>query len=220
MEDEDDTESDTQNPIQPETPTTDTTPETSGQQGEPARTFTQAELDRIVADRIKRAENSATSKLLGELGVEDAAKAKALLDAEKARKEEEMSEIEKLQAQLAEKEAAIETANAAVEAAKQQRITDQRNAALRKAIAAANPVDEDAVFSLILTGDLTGVVDQEGGINEDAIKTVVEGLKTSKPTLFIAPTGGSPSNRGGTNPQPNAERKKSIQEQMRKKHGG
>ena len=218
--DEDDTESDTHNPIQPETPTTVTTPETSGNDGgQSEATLTQEQVNRIVTEQKKRAKDSGYKELLAELGVDDVAEAKGLLAAEKQRQQDEMSEVEQLRVQLAEKEAAIETANAAVEAAKQQRITDQRNAALRKAIAGANPVHEEAVFNLVLADDLEGVVDAEGNINADAITTLVEAMKTASPELFIESTPGVPSNRGGKNPAPNQKKVAAMQEEISHKYG-
>ena len=80
---------------EPEAPTEPTTT------AEPAKTFTQEELDKVVADRLAR-----EKKKLEKFADYDDLKTKLseFESAEQKRKEAEMTELEKLQAKLAEKE--------------------------------------------------------------------------------------------------------------------
>lgn len=84
-----------------------------GTQAEEKRTFTQSELNAMFADRAKQAKQSGVAELLKELGVENAdAIKKVLKDAEKAKKDQ-MTELEKAQAEAADYKAKIEAAEAA-----------------------------------------------------------------------------------------------------------
>lgn len=91
----------------PQYPTPEAPPSDGHGAGAPPeqRTFTQAELDALFADRANRAANRAQAELLAALGVEniDAAK-KAIADADKARKAQ-MSEAEAALAELTETKA-------------------------------------------------------------------------------------------------------------------
>lgn len=98
------------------------TPPASGGQQPPADPpkFTQADVDRLLGDRAKRAEESTQKQILEALGVsslDDLKKIKE--DADKARKSQ-MSELEKAQNEAKEAQAKIDKANADREAALQQ----------------------------------------------------------------------------------------------------
>jgi hypothetical protein len=59
--------------------------------------FSQADLDRIVGDRAKRAGEAAIAKLLQDLGVEKPEELKARIEAQRKAEDEKKSELEKLQ---------------------------------------------------------------------------------------------------------------------------
>lgn len=94
-----------------------------------AQTFTQADVDRIVGERAKRAEASAVGELLKGLGVEKADDLKALVDAARKSESDKLSETEKAQKRIEGLEKAIETAKAeakaAIEAANEKLLQSQ-----------------------------------------------------------------------------------------------
>ena len=93
------------NPQPTDAPQEPTQPETS--QGEHEgqntsdKTFSQSDVDRIVGERAKRAAEAERKRFLEDLGIDDFDSIKTLLTAEQQRKEAEMSEVEKLQKQIA-----------------------------------------------------------------------------------------------------------------------
>lgn len=76
------------------------------------RKFTQADLDRIVGERAKRAEESAVNKLLESLNVKSADELKGVLDAFKKQEDEKKSELQKAQDTAAKTKAELEKARA------------------------------------------------------------------------------------------------------------
>jgi hypothetical protein len=66
-----------------------------------AKTFTQDELDKLMAERAKRASKTAVKEFLEELGFEKPDDLKALVTAAKTKADSEKTEIEKLSATLA-----------------------------------------------------------------------------------------------------------------------
>lgn len=142
----------------------------------PERTFTQAELDRMVRDRLKRErEKYADYDELKEL----AAKAKQLEDAEK-------SELEKLQARLAETERLAKERETQLKAERQARLV----ARIAGTLGGIDPYD--ANFTLATQG-----VDPDGADAETDIKDILTGLKEAKPYLFRSKSSGvEPFNPG------------------------
>ncbi|MNV17754.1 hypothetical protein D3C71_1085510 [compost metagenome] len=154
------------------TPTPEPTPE-------PEKTFTQAELDRIIADRLARANK----------GREDYDDIKAKLaeieKAEEERKKAEMTAAERLEAEKAEALKAAEDAKAerdkALTAANQRLIKAEF-----RAIARELNIRTDALDDAYVLADLSVVkVDDDGNI--DGVKDVVEALLTNKPFLADQP---------------------------------
>lgn len=138
------------------------------------KTFTQEDLDRIVGERIARAERDAkkaaqdalTDKLGGATLEDLLAAHKAQADAEDAAKTE---------AQRLRDEAAAEKATAAEERAAAAR--ELHDARLYRALTAAG-VPDDAVGTIN--------VDVEVGATVEDIKTAVDALKVKVPALFGA----------------------------------
>lgn len=152
-----------------------------GQQGQPApATFTQEQLDAILADRLERAKTKTKADLLGELGIEDVATAKKTLTDAQAAHEAQMSELEKAQAQIVEVQAQAAQATTEAEAIKAQ----AAEALLKAAIIsqAGNFNDPNDAWSFI---DRSKIEVQE----DDSYKGIDEALKTlieAKPYLVKA----------------------------------
>jgi hypothetical protein len=156
--------------------------------GKGEKTFTQAELDEILAKRLKRDK---------EKQAETDEKLKRLEEFEKAeeeRKKAAMSEAEKLKAEK--EEADKKAQEAADQAKKAQETANQRiiNTEIRSIARSLNANDPNDVLALL---DKTGIeMDDEGNVKgvEDALKA----LKESKPWMFKQVVGADAS--GGSKP--------------------
>jgi len=161
--------------------------------GQTKVTFTpeqQAELERILGERLSRAERTAAKKALEarakELGFESAEAMEAALKAYKDAQDAQKTEAEKLREAL---EAEKAKAKSAAEQAKRALI----KAAFAEAAIAANLVSVDDAF---LLADLSNVeVSDDGTVT--GVKEAVEKLAREKPYLVKQ---GGPGGVGGGNP--------------------
>lgn len=165
---------------------------------EAPKTFTQDELDRVVAERVARERKKAEKYANYD---ELQTKLTALEATEEARKKADMSDAERLESEKAEalkKAQESEERSTARETAANQRIIN----AEFKALARDNNVPADRIAAALKLADLSGVtVDDEGnpqGI-EDAVKALVDAnpylVEVAKPK----PIGGG---GGGSDPLP------------------
>ncbi len=81
--------------------------------GEGEKKFTQADLDRLLGERAKRAEASATTELLKKFGVEKVEDVQTALDEFKKLKDAQKSELEKAQQEAKDAQAKIDAAEKA-----------------------------------------------------------------------------------------------------------
>lgn len=180
--------------------TPDTSQGTANNEGATEATFTQAELDRIVGERAKRASEAAISKLLQSLGVENVEQAQSTFEDAKKRREAEMSELEKAQAQI---EAAQKQAKEALEAKQsleQTIIANGRKQAFLKAVADGGGSNADDLFILVnakRANDFTAVFDEDTSPNEAKMKQFIKQVQNDFPTYFGTSGAGSPSNNNG-----------------------
>ncbi|PAD91626.1 phage scaffolding protein [Shouchella clausii] len=173
-----------------ETETTVEEPENNPKDTEQSneKTFTQADIDRILADRLEREKKKQA---------ETAERLKKLEEYEKAeeeRKKAEMTEAERLKAEKeeADKKAAeaAEEAKKALEAAN-KRIIDTEIRAIARSLNANDPSD---VLALM---DKSGVeISEDGSVK--GVEEAVAALKEAKPWMFKAPVGADAA--GGSNP--------------------
>lgn len=80
--------------------------------GDPPKTFTQEQVDNIIKDRLTRAEESATTKLLEAIGVKTVDELKTSLKDFKKIQEDKLSEQQKMDRDLKEAQTKAETAEA------------------------------------------------------------------------------------------------------------
>lgn len=156
----------------------------------------QAEVDRIIAERLSRANNTAAKKALEDqakaLGYESYAAMEAAAKAYQAAKDKEKSDLQREQEA---KQAAEAKAAQAEERAKQAYI----KASFVAHAATANLVDVEDAFRL---ADLSDVTVKDDGTVE-GVKEVVEALVKAKPYLVksgagtVPPAGGNPARGGG-----------------------
>ncbi len=155
------------------------------------KTFTQDELNEIIAKRVER-----ERKKQAELD-EKLKRLEALEKAEEERRKAEMSEAERLKAEK--EEAAKKAEEAAEQAKKAQETANKRilNTEIRSVARALNANDPNDVLALLDTSTIE--IDENGDVKgvEDAVKA----LKEAKPWMFKQPIGADAV--GGGNPNKN-----------------
>lgn len=174
------------------------------------RTFTQAELDAILSDRLKRAQDSTQKTFLTSLGVESLDDVKTALSEFQKLKDSQLSEAEKLQKELDTQRAAAEKARTEADTAiAQANERLMRAAVIAEASKSDYGVHEDARADVWLFIDKEAIKLNDSGEFDgigDAIKKVLE----SKPYLkedTAVKGGGTPSRLSKTKRPPNLDKK-------------
>lgn len=196
-----------------ETPKPDTAP---GQQSGQQATFTQEQLNQIVGDRVKRAEESRIKKLLDELGVDSADTLTRLVQAERQRAEGEKSELQKLQERLAAAEKNAADAQNLLAEAEKKRLIERRDEEIKSALRDARTNKPGSVLTLMAAEhpEMVEAVMKNGAVDKDALSKLVELAKKEHAEMFVGGGPGSPSNRGGDIPEPaKAKKERARQEQ-------
>lgn len=182
-----------------------TTPDKGGQQ---EKTFTQADIDRIINERLRRAEDTAQARLLEALGVDKLDTAKTQLEDARKRREAEMSETEKEREARLAAEKKLADFQAELQTERTARLHDKRDNALAQALAAAGAIDADEVVTVLKaksSGDVEALLTAKGELDPDAIKALVDKARAERPHHFRPGGVGSPSNRSGEPPAVNMD---------------
>lgn len=199
------------------------TGENNNGQSSGERMFTQSELDAIIRDRLSRAKAQADDKvtsLLGELGVESPDMLKTMLSDYNKRREAEMSEAEKAQAEAERLRKELMEAKTAAEEAQRQRESDRRNRIISDALKVAGAQHPDDL--LLIASNLGLSFDNAFNENGEPVTTELQAiaskLKELRPNAFGSSAPGSPSNAGGR--VSNTEQvMKEAQKQIQRKFG-
>lgn len=166
-------------------------------------TFTQKDVDSIVEARLKRERETVMSKLLEQLGVEKLEDAQALVTSEKKRKEAEMSELEKAQAQIDAANKKAQEALEAKQALEQKILANARQQAFLKAATSRGGKSVDDLFILVQakhSDDFLGVFAEDGSADDKKMEKFIADIQKSFPSYFGSAGAGSPSNEGGVAP--------------------
>lgn len=198
------------NPVQPTTETT-SAPVSEAK-------FTQADVDRIISERIKRAEEAATKKALDKLGVENFDSAAEALKKAKEREEAELTEREKLQKQIDDLTNKNKAHTEQILFMQRERLTGARDAAIKSALTTARVTNVDRVFTLLSAerkAELEAVMSETGEIDKKAVEKLTATAQKEYAEYFRSGSPGSPSNAGGTAPSADAERIRKTLEQRK-----
>lgn len=187
---------------EPTTPPADPNPPANP---EPEKTFNQAEVDRIVAERLARDRK-------GREDYDDIkAKLAELEKAEEERKKAEMTAAERLEAEKAAALKAAEEAKAerdkALEAANKRLINAEF-----KTLAREHNIPADRLSAALKLADLSGViVDDDGNAQgvEDAVKSLIE----ANPYLVEKPAA-QPKPIGGPSGKTDDDERKTLEQQL------
>lgn len=183
---------------------TDTPPDKTGAQdagGSTETTFTQADVDRIVGERARRARESGLSDFLKDLGFEKADDLKALVQDARTRAEAEKSELEKAQGEIDKWKAEAEAYKSAMEQALQTARAEKRNAAILSAL--NNSTKPQSVLNLLLlehTADVEAVQADDGTLDAQKIAALVKKAEAAYGEFFKPAAPGSGSHSGGRLP--------------------
>lgn len=204
------------------TTTTGTTAATTGgQQGQgnagDAKSYTQAEIDNIVKERLARAEDAHNKKALEKLGVTNLDDAAAIVKKAKEQEEADKSEAQKLIDKIAKLEAEKKAADEKLAAEQQSRMQDKVDTAIQTAAKGAhNAVDVVLLARSQFGEDVAKLVNAEGVIDDKAVTALVDKIKKAKPHMFGSANPGSPSNNGGRTPTPDSKSKDQQRQAMRR----
>ena len=191
---------DNENPqgSEPTTPSVKT-----GAQDTPEPTFTQADLDRIVKERLSRERQTYESKLKERYSVDDLSEVDKLLDEQRKRKEAELSEAEKVQAELVKVQEQLKAQQETNTTLLQQMRDDKRDGDLRSKLDNAHNIDTALRELKAHSGDkLDSLWSEDNVFNGKAAEQVIAVFQQENGYLFKSSNPGSPSNSGGRPPQP------------------
>jgi len=195
-------------------PAPDTAPGTNSG-GSTGTTFTQADVDRIVGERAKRAKEAGISELLKELGFEKPDDLKTLVTTYRAADEAEKSELEKAQVKITALEKKAQEAEQRAAQSAQERLEERRNAAILAALKdAEHPGDVLLWLAANKAEAVKATLKDDGTLDEKAISTLVTEAKKERPSYFKSGSPGSPSNAGGKTPSSD-QRKDDIRKTIR-----
>lgn len=201
--------------------TTDQVETTAQPESQPEQTGDTAETvsmpQKAFTARLRRAEESAVKTFLGTLGFDKPDDFKAFIEAAKKREQAEMTDAERLKAELETERqksaAALETA----QKAEARRIEAIRDSAIRIAAQAANAKVPDDVLMYARTQDLGALVSDDGEPDVKAIAKLIDTVKKDRAHWFGnggSGTPGSPSNAGGTTPDQDKKAKQGAAARM------
>ena len=203
----DDETKDTQDTTPPKTP--DTTPPAKTTETQPAQTgddkrFTQADLDRVIQDRVGRADTKAEERILELMGLDSLDALKTVVEAKLKSDQDQLTELEKVQAEVdTANQARLEALNQ-LETVKAQQLTDGRKIAFNDAVrkGGANNVQDLFLLMTSQMGDSFGLVfaDESTMPDDSKMTTFIKEVQQKFPLYFGTSGGGSPSNSDGLSP--------------------
>jgi len=199
----------------PPTPPPDTTPAKGGQDGG-STGLTQADVDRIIADRLKRDREAQRKQWLEGLGYDSEDALKADVQAKREADAASKTELEQAQAavEAANKKVAEAEARAAqaLETAKEER----RNTAILNAVKDAEK--PASVLTLLIAEhaeDVAALMTDDGSIDAKKVEALATVARKEYAGMFPSGSPGSPSNHGGKVPQPDQKVKDEVRRNIR-----
>jgi hypothetical protein len=200
----------TDNPQAPQ-PTTPT--ETTGG-------ITQADIDRIVSERLKRDRESQQAKLLESLGVTSLDEAKSALADKRKADEAAMSEAQKLQLQIEALTKKAQEAEQRALATETRYLNEQRRNVFESALTASGSSNAKRVYTLLQLDKPTeflAVFGDDATPDDGKLKALVKQVQADYPEYFGNPGAGSPSNSNGV--APNSMNNEEVAKQIKRKFG-
>lgn len=205
---------------------TSTSTATEGQ-SQPARTFTQAELDHHAGERAKRAAEAAVKRLLGKLGLaseDDIDPLKTTIEDARKKADAEKTAEQRLAEIQTEKDRLIAELKKEVEVERAERRHDRIESELRTALATAKANNVKTALSYIVVNHrdaMQALLTEDGKIDEKALTALIETVQKEDATLFgkaSTPVVATviPSNSGGRPADPRSKELEKASQQLRR----
>lgn len=197
---------------------TETQPEQTGD----SKTFTQDELERIISERLKRDRESQQKQIYEGLGVTSLNELKDMLSDYNKRKQADMTELEKAQAEIQKANDAAAKARQEADDIRNQMINNGRRAIFIDAIRSNGGSDTDDLYILVqasLSDEFNKVFDDgQTTADETKLKSFIKTVQSKHPKYFGNAGAGSPSNQNGVAPN-TTQFKNAIQKQINDEYG-
>lgn len=177
----------------------DTQPEKTGA----AAKFTQEDVDRILADRLKRAEDAVSKRILKDLGVDSLETATSALKAHQEAEDAKKSAADKAEAKVAAVEKKLADALAQINTYAENEKIRTRNTAIQSALTTAKAHDVEDLLIIIenkYPTEIAAVMGEDGTVDKKAIEKLMTAVKAGHGKYFTPQSPGSPSNRNGASP--------------------
>lgn len=174
----------------------ETQPEQSAEQVE-TLTFTPSAL----SARLERAQQKALTDFIKSVGFEKPDEFNSFIEDAKKRQQAEMSDTERVKAELEAERQKTAKAIEAAERAEARRIEAIRNAAILTAAQAANAKVPEDVLLFAQTQDTSALIGEDGEPDKKAIAQLIDTVKKDRAYWFGnggSGTPGSPSNANGS----------------------
>lgn len=190
--------------------------------GKPEPTFSQAELNKIAAQRAKEAQERERKKLLEDTGLDSMDSLMTLIADAKKRKESELSELEKAQAQIDAANKKAQEAITAKEALEKQILDSNHKAAFLKAVQENGGSQVEDLYILVQakrSGDYAQVFGEDATADEAKMKALIKEVQAAFPHYFGTSGAGSPSANGGIAPTSLQRATEEAKKDIEKKFG-
>lgn len=192
--------------------TPSTTPDASPGQDKEETLFTQDDVNRLMRKTRKAERAAALKELAASQEFESVEEMVALAAEAKSRQADEQTEAQKAQKALEAANAKLAAREQELDAERQARLLDKRNAALRDAAGEADTPEDVILWATAHAAELVdAILTDNGTIDEKAVTAVIEAAKKARPKWFQhTGTPGSPSVAGGRVPSPGKDRVEKI----------
>jgi hypothetical protein len=177
-------------------------------------------VNKLVGEARKSGRETAVKTLLEELGLESLDTLKALVGEVKTQRDKDMTEAQKLQAQLEQERKAKAELDSKVQALQSQFLNERKRTTFEAVAKSAGVKQADDLLILVKAkkqAEFDALFDDNGATTDDKMKAFLKDVQTVFPAFFGAQGAGSPSNSGGMSPTTLAQASDELQRELRKK---
>lgn len=208
--------------------TTDTTqasqPETSqgSTEGTQEALFTQSHVDTIATRARKEAREIERKKVLEDLGIENFDSLKSLLKEHQDRKQAEMSELEKAQAQIDAANRKAQDAEKRIQEMETRILNDARRNVFETAVTTNGGTNAKRLYMLVQAEkptEFTALFGDDATPDDSKLKAFIKQVQADFPEYFGTQGAGSPSASGGIAPTSLQRATEDAKKEIEKLHG-
>jgi hypothetical protein len=207
-------------PITPDNnpqPITPATPQDTNTGG-----FTQADVDRIVGERLKRDREAQETKLKERYGVTDLSEVEKLLEAKRKADEAALSELEKAQAQIDAANRKAQDAEKRIQEMETRILNDARRGVFETAVTSNGGTNAKRLYMLVQAekgNEFTALFGDDATSDDSKLKAFIKQVQADFPEYFGTQGAGSPSASGGIAPTSLQRATEDAKKEIEKKFG-